>query len=70
MTENAEDKTKQEAKATAESKKIEKPSIIEGKYWNRKIYGKKGGYSIYLDSKKIMITDTEKSELEAYVASL
>lgn len=64
---NAEAETKQE---TAEPKKIEKPSIIEGKYWNKKIYGKAGSYNIYLNNKKVSITDTQKEELDTYVASL
>lgn len=59
-----------ESEAKAEPKKIEEPAIIKGHYWNKKIYGKSGYYNIYLDSKKTEISDEQKSELEAYVASL
>lgn len=43
------------------------PDIIKGKRWNRKIYGKKGHWSIYLDGEQVKIDDEQAAELEEYL---
>lgn len=50
--------------------KPETPEIIRGYRWNRKIYGKAGRYSIYLDGEKTEISDDEKKMLTDYLAEL
>lgn len=49
---------------------IEKPSIpdiLKDHRWNQKVYGKAGNYSIYLDSKKVDISDEQASEIKSYL---
>lgn len=43
------------------------PEILAGQQWNKKIYGKEGNYSIYLDGDKVEITDEQAKELEQYL---
>jgi len=60
---------KQDAKQ-AEITKIQKPIVpakLAGKKWNGTIYGKAGSYCFYGDGQKIELTDTEKTEIEAYL---
>ena len=44
------------------------PDVIRGKYWNEKVYGKQGRYSIYPDSKKLAISDEEAAALKKYLS--
>lgn len=57
-------------KAIENLKNPEEPEIIKGKRWNRKIYGKKGNESVYLDDVKVNLTDADAHCLEAYVKSM
>ena len=68
----------QQQRAEAEAEKQEKISAIEKPikpdclpdgYFNGKVYGK-NRYSIYVDNKKIDITEDEKQKVEEYVQSL
>lgn len=43
------------------------PSILSGHRWNQKIYGKSGSYSVYLDGKKIDLTDQQVEEVKRYL---
>jgi hypothetical protein len=43
------------------------PEILVGHQWNRKIYGKEGNHSVYLDGNKVEITDEQAKELEQYL---
>lgn len=47
--------------------KPEVPVILKDHNWNQKIYGGTGNYSIYLDNEKVIITDTQATELEHYL---
>lgn len=42
------------------------PSLISGHRWNRKIYGKAGNWSVYLDGEKVLVTDEQAEELKIY----
>ena len=44
------------------------PDVIRGKYWNEKVYGKAGRYSIYPDSKRFEISDEEATALKKYLS--
>ena len=44
------------------------PDVIRGKYWNEKVYGKAGRYSIYPDSRKLEISDEEAAALKKYLS--
>lgn len=44
------------------------PDVIRGKYWNEKVYGKPGRYSIYPDSRKLEISDEEAAALKKYLS--
>ena len=49
---------------------IEKPSIpdiLKDHWWNQKVYGKSGNYSVYLDSKKTDISDEQALEIKSYL---
>ena len=46
------------------------PDVIRGKYWNEKVYGKAGRYSIYLDGNKVNISDEEAVGLEEYLGNM
>lgn len=48
-------------------KKPTPPDIIIGHKWNQKIYGKRGGYSIYPDGEKTSITNEQADKLEQYI---
>lgn len=43
------------------------PEILMGIKWNRKIYGKKGNYSLYNDGKQIKLTDDQVIEINTYL---
>lgn len=43
------------------------PEVLKGHKWNQKIYGKSGGYSIYPDGQKVMITDEQADEIKSYL---
>ena len=43
------------------------PEILKGHYWNKKIYGKSGNRSIYLDGEKVEISDEQVSGIEVYL---
>ena len=44
------------------------PDVIRGKYWNEKVYGKAGRYSIYPDSRELEISDEEAAALKKYLS--
>ena len=46
------------------------PDIIGWKKWNRKFYGHPGDWRIFLDWKRMSITDMEKEDLERYLKDL
>ena len=48
----------------------EKPECVREKYWNEKVYGKPGKYSIYLDGNKVNIPDEKAAELEEYLGNM
>lgn len=48
---------------------IQLPAKLNGK-WNRKIYGKKGSYRVYLDGAETPLTDAEAAEARKYLAEL
>lgn len=43
------------------------PSLVVGRYWNHRIYGRQGHQSIYLDRQRVDLTDVEAAELETYL---
>ena len=50
---------------------IEKPDapiILVGHRWNHVVYGKPGNFSVYLDGKKVSISDQEAEEIKYYLA--
>lgn len=51
----------------AEIAKPDVPEIIKGCKWNQKIYGKAGGYSIYPNGQKTMISDKQADEIKKYL---
>lgn len=53
-----------------EIKKPEPPAKIQGHKWNQKIYGKTGGYTIYLNGVKTVLTDDEAAEIKTYLKEL
>lgn len=57
-------------KKIAEIDRPKKPSMLEKKRWNRKIYGKSGRFSVYLDGDRHDISDETASELERYAGML
>lgn len=66
-------KEKSEEQAAIDQLKLKKPKlpdwVPEGR-WNRKIYGSaRSGFSIYVDSNKISISDEQKTELSAWIAA-
>lgn len=50
--------------------KPELPGFVDGKYWNKRIYGTDGKYNIYLDSKRVNISNEEAEKLEGYLAAV
>ena len=61
---------KQKQQDEAKKAGCEIPKLITGKYWNKTVYGRDGYYSVYLDNKKVDISNEEAAELKAYVKSL
>ena len=47
--------------------KTDVPELVSGRKWNKKIYGKAGGYMVYLDGDKICITDEQADVLKRYL---
>ena len=50
--------------------KPELPDFVDGKYWNKRIYGTDGKYNIYLDNKRVNISNEEAEKLEGYLAAV
>ena len=46
------------------------PEILNGRRWNKKIYGRSGSMAIYLDGEKIEISDEQASVLDNYLKAL
>lgn len=57
---------RQAAKAAIPKPKV--PAILKGHKWNNTIYGKKGGFRVYLDGAETFLTDEEAEEIKKYVA--
>lgn len=43
------------------------PEILKGHSWNKKIYGRIGNKSVYLDGEKVKISDDQAACIEAYL---
>lgn len=50
--------------------KPERPEILEGGNWNGTVYGGNGKACIYLNSKKISVTDEQATELRKYAEDM
>lgn len=46
------------------------PEVIRGYKWNKKVYGKKGRYLIYLDEEPTPISDEEAEEIRRYAEDI
>lgn len=49
---------------------IEKPQVpekIRGHKWNKKVYGKKGNFKVYLEGEETPLTDEEAEDIKKYV---
>ncbi len=66
LNEFAEQIKKTEAMIQPKPELPERPEIVKNKKWNGKVYGKQGGYNIYLNGEKTMISDEQAAELKEY----
>lgn len=70
MAAEAQKKWKVKRDKVSEIVKPDTPEVIKGHKWNRKIYGKSGGYSIYPDGEKVSITDDQAKEIRDYLDAM
>lgn len=66
---NKQKKWKEVHEKIAELQKPVMPSILQDHKWNYKVYGKSGKYTIYLDGKKMDISDEQAEEIERYITA-
>ena len=58
----------QETQSKIESiEKPDAPIILVGHRWNHVVYGKPGNFSVYLDGKKVSISDQKAEEIKDYL---